>query len=223
MFLSNKVPNSPNKGGAVSGIFGAKDSERGFAVLEAAGAMVIVLPLLLVAVGVAIMLHDQSVYRTAPSEALRRVVAPTVHFNAFVMGSELSFSESKAREIAFNIVTEMGITVPQQAVMMTEPSYKGCVWLLSVNSITGRSNGIKRTVCHQAGDDAAQLSFTQELNSALKEQIGIPLLDGSGQFASSTVLLGAKVSAKSNKKIVGVKTPDFEYGMVKLPRGEITV
>lgn len=223
MFLSNKVPNSPNKGGAVSGIFGVKDSERGFAVLEAAGAMVIVLPLLLVAVGVAIMLHDQSVYRAAPSEALRRVVAPADHFNASVTGSELSFSESKAQEIATDIVTQMGVTVPQQAIMMTEPSYKGCVWLLSVNSMTGRSNGIKRTVCHQAGGSASRLSFTQELNSALKEQIGIPLLDGSGQFAPSAVLLGAKVSAKSNKTIVGINTPDLEYGMVQLPRGEITV
>jgi hypothetical protein len=37
------------------------------------------------------------------------------------------------------------------------------------------------------------------------------------------VLLGAKVSAKSNKKIVGIKTPDLEYGLVQLPRGEIAV
>jgi hypothetical protein len=219
MFLSNKCKDCSNNGGAVN----RKVSELGFAVLEAAGAMVIVLPLLLVAVGVAIMLHDQSIYRAAPSEALRRVFVPTMQFTPSLGDRTLSFSEKKAYEIVIEIVRQMGVSVPQQAVMMTQPSYKACAWLISVNSITGRSNGIKRTVCHQVGSAAAQLSFTGELNLALKEQIGIPLLDGSGQFASSAVLFGAKVIAKSKMKIVGIKTPDLEYGLVQLPRGEITV
>ncbi len=219
MFFSNKEVNSPNNGGAVN----RKGPESGFAVIEAAGAMVIVLPLLLIAVGVAIMLHDQSVYRTAPGEALRRVISPTFHLTSSLGDGLLVFSEKKAEEITKEIVRQMGVTVPQQAVMMKEPSYKGCVWLISVNSITGRSNGIKKTVCHQTGIAATQLSFTAELATTLEEQIGIPLLDGSGQFAPSVVLLGAKVSAKSNKKIVGIKTPDLEYGLVQLPRGEIAV
>lgn len=198
-------------------------SERGLAILESALGLVILLPVMIVGVGIAVVLHDQSVLGTLPGDALRSVGDSAISVGGGAQGVSLVFSEERAQSLAALITQRMERSVRGETILIGEPSIKACVWRVRVHPATGQGTAIERTSCSTSGSNVGALNFANELRRAMREKIGIPLLDGSGRFADAMLLIGAKVSGKVTNRVAGMMVEDFEFGVVQPPRGELVL
>ena len=198
-------------------------AEQGLAILESALGLVILLPVMLVGVGIAVVLHDQSILSAVPGDALRSMGGSSFSLGANAQGVSLVFSEEEAKALSTAIVRRMERAVVGETILIGNIALKACVWRVRVHPVTGRGTAIERSSCTVVGDGAGSLTFSAELQRAMGEKIGFPLLDGSGQFADAMILIGAKVHGVVSNRVAGMMVEDFEFGVVQPPRGELAL
>lgn len=208
--------------------------QNGFAFLEAAISLAVLLPVALLIAILAGVVHDQNVLRSVPGQILSEyspmplkadVTADAVNFtvNTSELASRIDRLSRAARD-----------TVVDRVHLMTDISVLACYWVLRVDSRSGRSSGRISEGCVTQGSPEAGMSLEPELHVMTKDGVGLPLYSGDtnggepnrdsyGGYLDRAVLFGVKVTGKIPEAAKISSVSRAEFGEVAFARREVTL
>lgn len=199
---------------------------RGFAYLELAMWMTIMLPVLLLAAGVIGVVHDQFRMHQIPVSALREFTAPGLRMRIDGASSRLEVNSDPLirtlRSIRGRIVQDAQMSLVGG---LSEISAVACYWVYRVDTMSGRLVSREREVCDSIGPISRQISFASELNDYVRGAKGYPLQPSAHgpRYIEYVVLLGAGMAGQMPLLSSLQHQPTVQFVQVSLPREEVSL
>lgn len=183
------------------------------------------LPIALVCLTAAALVHDQAVLRVVPEAALREVPGGTLRWvsNGFGGGYEADIPE--LRSVVSRVSQRALIEAEGGAFKAKNISTKACFWIFSVNPSTGKLGSPIQSECDARGPLGQEVSVDAFMREEIPRRLGMPrgvVGDGSG-YVERVILIGAAIIGEVPDLLDLAVVHRISYGAISFPRQEISL
>lgn len=199
--------------------------QRGSAMFEGALWLATLLPLCLVCLTLAALMHDQGVLQVTPEEALREIEGGTLRWVPDGHGGRYEADLTDLRFAVARISERALMEAKNEVFKAQNVSTKACFWIFSVNPSTGELQSPIHSECDARGPLGQEVPVEGYMRAALPTRLGIPrgeVGDGAG-YVDRVILTGVAIVGELPNLLEPSATTRITHGSISYPRQEISL
>lgn len=172
--------------------------ERGFALLEAAAWLAVLLPAAILGASLCMQLYNQRTLAIIPEAVLRETQSPSLRWASDGEDGSFWINDAEMMSAAAELVASAVGEATNSLLSVKHVSARACCWVLRVDAQSGLSSGIERQRCISSGEVGLAGELDRVFGPAADIRVGAPLEPSSSselQFSSRALIFGVAVGA----------------------------
>ena len=202
-----------------------KEGQHGIAMIETAAWLVVLLPVLLCAVCLGGLIHDQNVLRSIPETAVRQTEVPGLVWQGGA-GSARWFVDAEGVMTALSVMLDSAVKVGSEGVLhATNISGKACAWVYVVDTRSGHVGEELDRFCDARGPVGWAIDLTSYGASVAGQKLGIPSRSTSAtyRYIDRIVVIGLTIGADATDVVSPDRKRRLEFGAISVPQQEVVL
>ncbi len=204
----------------------AVSRQRGFAALELAAWMAVLLPLALTFVALFGLVGDQQVVRLIPESLMREAIGRTLVWESNGINGDLRTEEDRLERMIGTLSLRGIAQLQDESLRVLDVSSRACYWVYNVDEVTGDVGNLVSQSCVAQGLRGNILDIDQALNRRLADGVARPItvsVGAGGGFFPRATLVGVAVGGRFEGLGELFREDTVEHAAVWVPREEVVL